>query len=69
MIALLGTTAKTLALYACLNGNCYIIDYGLTGEDCRRAMRLGVLSVITETGKRESAAGYKLSCRPDRGSN
>lgn len=60
MIAL---SSKALALWACLNGNCYIVDYNLTPSDCARSMRLGVLTIQTERG-RIPADGYRLSCRP-----
>lgn len=54
----------TYSLFACLF-NCYVLDYNLTLDDCRRAVRLGVVSIqITETRK-ISAAGYTLSCGPD----
>lgn len=66
MIALLGTTAKTFALYACLNGNCYVVDYNLSLSDCTRAMRLGVNRIIDERGRSIRADGFKLSCINER---
>ena len=54
----------TYALIACLL-NCYMVDYDLSHDDCLRRARLGIVMLTDETGRRVSAAGYRLTCEID----
>jgi len=59
-------TAQTDAHYELTavapDGNVYVLDTGLTADDCTTAVRDGVESIVLDSGDRIDAAGAVLFC-------
>ena len=53
---------KTFLLIALLHGNVYVLDSGLTDEDCMAAIRDGVSRIQISETETVSAKGARLAC-------
>lgn len=53
---------KTFVLIAALHGNVFVLDSGLSADDCMTAIVNGVHAIQLDNGEMVSARGAHLAC-------
>jgi hypothetical protein len=53
---------KTFVLIAALHGNVFVLDSGLSADDCMTAIMSGVHTIQLDNGELVSARGAHLAC-------
>ena len=57
---------KTFLLIALLNGNAYVLDSGLSGEDCIGQIESGISAIQISETETISVKGATLACEVDK---
>lgn len=56
---------KTFVLIAVLHGNVYVLDSGLSADDCMLAVAEGVQTIQLDSDSWISARGARLACESE----